>query len=78
MRIEGTVSIVHAAGVYAVRQKEATGGWEGCDALAQMAEVLGTNGKTQDLINHMCEVSQGANDCERWSIGGAQQTARGG
>ena len=54
------------------------GRWEGCDALAQMAEVLGTNRKTQDLINHGREVGQGANDGERWSIGGARQTARGG
>src|SRR6202165_5388341 len=50
-------------------------GCEGCDAMAQMAEVFRTNLKTHDLFNHGREVGQGANDPERRSVGGACQTA---
>src|SRR6267142_1621984 len=54
------------------------GGWQACDALAQISEVLRIDRKTRDFINHGQEVSQRANDSERWSIGGTRQTARGG
>ncbi len=54
-------------------------GWcERCDAIAQMAEVLWTNLKAENLFNHRQEVGQRADDPERWSIGGSRQTPRDG
>ena len=54
-------------------------GWcDLCDAVVQMAEVLGTDLETQDLFNDGREVRQRADDAERRRIGGARQAPRGG
>jgi len=54
------------------------GWWEPWEAVAQMAEVLGTNLETQDLLNDGREVRQRANDPQRRSLGGTRQAPRGG
>jgi len=43
-----------------------------------MAEVFRANLETQDLFDDRREVRQRADRTQRWSIGGARQTPRGG